>query len=113
LESLYFASFASFAENILIQVLAACLVRAASAATAFAHECAPTVSIAHECAPTDAIGASFPVPRNTKAALKAASAHKLKPDSALTRLETRVALADHENFATAANHLAVTMTRLG
>ena len=81
-------------------------------ATAFAHECAPTGVIAHECASTGAVGSS-PDPRNTKAAPKAASAHKRQLDSALARLETRVALADHEYLATAANHLAVTMTRLG
>src|SRR5437899_5407288 len=33
--------------------------------------------------------------------------------SALTRLETRVALADHEHFAPATHDLAVAMTRLG
>src|SRR5687767_3145817 len=32
--------------------------------------------------------------------------------SALTRFETRVALADHEDLATAANHLAVAVTGL-
>jgi hypothetical protein len=33
-------------------------------------------------------------------------------DSALTRLEARVRLADHEDLATAADHLAVAMTGL-
>jgi hypothetical protein len=33
--------------------------------------------------------------------------------SALTRLEARVALADHEYLATATNDLAVAMPRLG
>ena len=33
--------------------------------------------------------------------------------SALTRLEARVALADHEDLAAAANDLAITMTLLG
>ena len=32
---------------------------------------------------------------------------------ALTRLETRVALADHKHFAAAAHDFAITMTRLG
>jgi hypothetical protein len=31
-------------------------------------------------------------------------------ESALTRLETRVALADHEYFAATANNFAVTVT---
>jgi hypothetical protein len=34
-------------------------------------------------------------------------------DSALTSLETRVALADHEHLATTAHNLAVAMPRLG
>src|ERR1700761_9805680 len=34
-------------------------------------------------------------------------------NSALTSLETRVALADHEHFAATAHNLAVTVPRLG
>jgi hypothetical protein len=39
LESLYFASFASFAENLFIQALAACLVRAGCARDRLVRSC--------------------------------------------------------------------------
>jgi hypothetical protein len=51
--------------------------------------------------------------RTKKAACAAFFVSSLHVDSALTSLETGVALADHEHLATTANNLAVAMPRLG
>jgi len=48
-----------------------------------------------------------------KAAVKAAFFRSLQPRLTLARLEARVALADHENFAATAHNLAVTVPLLG
>lgn len=53
-------------------------------------------------------------PERTKAAKSGLAVRQcVRRDLALTRLEARIALADHEHLATAANDLAVTMTGLG
>jgi hypothetical protein len=48
-----------------------------------------------------------------KAACAASSLLIAAEKSALTSLETRIALADHEHFAATAHNLAVTVPRLG
>jgi hypothetical protein len=51
--------------------------------------------------------------RHEKGRLRGLLRVALRDDSALTSLETGVALADHEHLAATANNLAVAMPRLG
>jgi hypothetical protein len=50
---------------------------------------------------------------NKKAAFQRLFFSELRSQSTLTRLEARVALADHEHFAATAHNLAVTVPLLG
>ncbi|MGY3038705.1 hypothetical protein ACVWWQ_000292 [Rhodanobacter sp. TND4EL1] len=55
----------------------------------------------------------MPLSGTKKAAFAAFFVSPLRDDSALTSLETGIALADHEHLAATANNLAVAMPRLG